>query len=168
MVVFGLPASRSRAYRTCMATLERACEQLGIVEVQDVGGSCGETPDSIGGIPVRKHGRMESAELSSLLSACIAGFANYLPESMAKSGVVAAYCAHRMVPVVPEHDSADVDGLCRGVNYYSVGDPRSPKARAEDLQAIADAAWHWYRGHSLHSHAGVFAGLPACAGACHE
>jgi hypothetical protein len=156
MVIFGLPGSRQRAYETRASELLQACERLGIEEVHDVGERFGAIPERIGSAPVIRHGRMNGCELSALLLQSMAGFVNHLPGDLGKSGVFAAYCAHRMLPVTPQDLRSEADGIARGIHYYSARE-ESRSATAEP-QAIADAAWNWYRGHSLQRHARAFAG----------
>jgi hypothetical protein len=160
LVVFGLPPSRKRAYGTRLAELQRACEQFGIEEVHDVGPLYEGIPERIGPVPVRKHGRMEGGDLNALLSQSMAGFVGYFPEYMGKSAVLAAYCAHRMLVVVPEDGRSEADGVRCGIHYYNVG---APDGAAPEPQTIADAAWNWYQAHSLRSHARTFAGALAQA-----
>ncbi len=153
MVVFGLPASRHRAYTQRFGELRRACERLGIAEVHDVGGPAGAVPERIGDAPVTKHGRMRSCEMSALLSQSMAGFVDYSAEFVGKSGVFAAYCAHRMLPVMPKDGRSEEDGIVSGKHYYSM----AGSAAQAELQCIADAAWSWYRGHTLERHAQMVA-----------
>ena len=154
MVVFGLPASRRRSYETRMAALQRACEHLGITEVHDVGADFHGIPTRVGAVPVRKHGVMNASALSALLSDSMAGFVDYFPGYFGKSGVFAAYCAHRLIPVTAEDGLSEEDGITCGIHYYGVDEAET---FSEDAQAIADAAWNWYQGHSLKSHAQTFA-----------
>ncbi len=101
MVVFGQPGSRKRSYATQMAALQRACERLGISEVHDVGESFDGMPERVGSVPVSRHGVLGARDLSLLLADCVAGFVAYPRAFLAKSGVFAAYCAHRLMPVLP-------------------------------------------------------------------
>ena len=98
---------------------------------------------------------MSACELSALLAQSMAGFVDYFPGYMAKSGVFAAYCAHRMLPVMPEDGRSEADGIRCGTHYYNAGGQATAPHR--EPQAIADLAWEWYQGHSLERHAGVFA-----------
>ena len=158
MVVFGQPGSRKRSYATQMAALQRACERLGISEVHDVGESFDGIPERVGSVPVSRHGALGARDLSLLLADCVAGFVAYPRAFLAKSGVFAAYCAHRLMPVLPPVDRRpDADGIVGGVHYLSVDGKWGGEATAENAQAIADAAWKWYQGHSLKSHARAFA-----------
>jgi hypothetical protein len=159
MVVFGLPGSRKRSYETRMAVLQRACEELSITEVHDVGGKFAGIPERIGGVPVRTHGVMGAAELSLLLSSSMAGFLDYPPEFLGKSSIFAAYCAHRLLPVLPDTGGGcrpEADGIECGVHYCGVA-KNGQEFVAANPQRIADAAWKWYQGHSRMSHARAFA-----------
>jgi hypothetical protein len=161
MVVFGQPGSRKRSYATQLAALQRACEMLGISEIHDLGESFDGIPERVGSVPVKRHGVMEACQLSALLSSSMAGFVDYPPEYLGKSGVFAAYCAHRLLAVlaVPaEGGRAAADGIECGLHYYGAGRRESAGIAPEKRQAIADAGWKWYRGHSLKSHARTFAG----------
>jgi hypothetical protein len=156
IVVFGLPASRRPCYDRHLQALKAACEQMRISQVHDVGPPCHCIPEWIGRARVIQHGRIEGRELNSLLSQSLAGFLDYSPAYMGKSGVFAAYCAHAMLPVSPRQGDSEDDGIRCGVTYYS---PTAPAIHLDEraMQAVADAAWQWYQGHSLLSHARVFA-----------
>ena len=157
MIVFGLPGSRDQMYRREMPALQRACQRFGISEVHDVGASFDGIPERVGDIQIRKHGLMGASDLSALLSHSTAGFAHHFPGYMAKSGVFASYCAHRLVPVTAGDGRSKADGIECGIHYCSVeGKPESELAM-EDAQRIADAAREWYQGHSMQAHARVFA-----------
>jgi hypothetical protein len=159
MVVFGLPGSRKRTYDLRMGALQRACEELGITEVLDVGGTFEGIPERVGRVPVRKHGVLGAAELSLLLAGAMAGFVDYPPRYLGKSGVFAAYCAHRLIPVVPVgadgHLSA-ADGIECGVHYCGVAGEKGQEFVPSNPQTMADSAWQWYQGHSLKHHARAF------------
>ena len=67
MILFGQALMRKRAYETNRAALQAACERFGIAEVHDVGSLFEGIPERIGDVAVRSHGRLEAAQLSSLL-----------------------------------------------------------------------------------------------------
>jgi hypothetical protein len=154
MVVFGLPQSRQRAYRMRMSELQMACERLEIEQVHDVGASFDDIPVRIGRVPVKRHGRLSAGDLSLLLAQSMAGFVDYFPGYMAKSGIFAAYCAHRMLVVAPRDGRSEADGLLSGIHYCNV---QGKAAGDMSPQRIADAAWGWYQGHSMQNHARAFA-----------
>jgi len=157
MVIFGQAPLRNRTYKTQMSTLQQACQRLGITEIHDVGPPIDGLPDRVGNVRITKHGAMNAPELSSLLSNSVAGFLSYYPGCLAKSSVFAAYCAHRLVPVAPIDNRSDADGIASGIHYYCVEDSNGAGLGSPNAQSIADAAWNWYQGHSLKSHAREFA-----------
>lgn len=161
LVVFGLPASRRRAYGTRLAEMQWACEQFGIEEVHDVGPGFEGIPERIGSAPVRRHGRMDAGELSALLLQSTVGFLDYFPGYLAKSAVFAAYCAHRVIPVTPADVGSEDEIVCQ-THYYNLSgaiQERQAALGAQQLQAIADASWTWYQPHSLRNHARLFASI---------
>lgn len=156
LVIFGLPPSRRRAYETRLAVLERACGQLGIAEVHDVGPAYEGIPQRIGAVPVIQYGCMEERGLSALLSQSLAGFVDYFPGYVAKSGIFASYCAHRMMPIMPQDGRSEDDGIRRGAHYHDLS--LAAPAGLDEAQAVADAAWEWYQPHSMRQHARWIAG----------
>jgi hypothetical protein len=164
MVVFGLPATRRKAYRR-MSSLARLLHSVGIEEIVDVGPEF-ESPSGMCGIPVRRVGALAAAETATVLSQSMFGFAQHPPSWLAKSGVFAGLCAHGVVPVAPDSFPGEVDGLRDGVHLIS---PRTAKAvLAGGLERCSAAAWHWYSGHRLRLHAAAYSRLllepPAKAG----
>jgi hypothetical protein len=160
MVVFGQPQLRKLTYQTQMAALQRACQQLGITEVCDAGKFFDGIPDSVGDVPVRRFGLMDATEVSSLLSRSTAGFVTYQHAFLAKSSVFGAYCAHRIIPVVPwmpGRSQREADGIQCGVQYHGVSGKQEAELQLTQKQSIADAAWEWYKSHSLRCHARAFA-----------
>ena len=161
MVIFGLRPLRKQTYESKIGALQQACQRFGITEIHDVGSIFDGIPDHVGNIPVTKHGFMDAADLSSLLSSSLAGFLDYSAESLGKSSVFAAYCAHGLVPIVPvthDHGASEADGITCGVHYYNVAGNDGTEMMP-NIQSIADAAWTWYQGHSLRNHARAFADL---------
>jgi hypothetical protein len=160
LVVFGQPGMRKHTYEGQMAALRRACEQLEITEIHDIGGAYDGIPEMVAGLPVKRHGVLEAGDLSALLSNSLAGFLDYPPTYLAKSGVFAAYCAHRLVPLIPAtyRDCRPwTDGIAGATHYLKVDGKRGTETLLTGLQPIADAAWGWYHGHTLKEHARAFA-----------
>jgi len=153
LVVFGGAGVRSRTWTEARPALARACADLGIEEIADVGaavaGPAG-VPAEVGGVPVHRLGVLAAAAVSDLLLDSLAGFAVYPPAFLPKSTIFAAYCAHGVLPVCVHWRAAvdlrtAADGLTAGRQYWqasSAGAPAHP-------QEIADAARLWYAGHSL-------------------
>lgn len=99
LVIFGQLVTRLRIYRK-QAVLDELCRKLQITSVADVGaGMDSAIPHAIAGMEVQRLGRLDEQEVSHLLSSSLAGAVEYSPEYWAKSGVIAAYAAHGIVPV---------------------------------------------------------------------
>jgi hypothetical protein len=155
MVVFGLPATRRRAYDR-LSTLGGLLHSLGIEEIMDAGPEF-DSPSELHGIPVRRMGALAAADLAGILSRSIFGFVQHKSFALAKSGVFAGICAFGAIPVIPEPFAGEADGLRDGVHLIS---PRTAKAvLAGGLEQCSAAAWHWYSGHRLHVHAATYSRL---------
>jgi hypothetical protein len=99
MVVFGTCAVRARAYQQERQALAAAVAAAGVEEVLDLGD--GEVaPAAIGGVPVRRRGRLAAGEVSRLMLSARSGFVAYPPDFLGKSTVFAGYAAHGLAPVV--------------------------------------------------------------------
>jgi hypothetical protein len=149
LAIFGLAGTRRQAYRQLPA-LEKMLNGLGVREILDIGPEF-DTPREVGGIPVRRKGAMEAADLGKLLSQTRFGFANYSSPYLAKSGVIAGLCAFGTVPLTTKPFEGEVDGLRDGVQLIS---PRTVEAAARrGLESCSTAAWNWHAGHNLRVHA---------------
>jgi hypothetical protein len=95
------------------------------------------------------------AEVSELLAGSVAAFVGYPAPFLPKSGVFAAYCAHRVLPI------------CAWPWPRRQVEPPPPfwtprqdgEVRWDDLQELADRAHAWYGGHALSHHAAAYQGL---------
>jgi hypothetical protein len=158
LVVFG-GASRDRVYQNALKDLIHACQQLEITEIYDVGPALNlqeryafESPS------LRELGFRSPSEISELLLTSIAGCLDYtpFPGDLSKSGVLAAYCAHGVVPFVTQYNPSEADGLF--VNQHYIALNQFPEALNEhQIQAVASSAHTWYKSHSLSEVAKVFA-----------
>lgn len=154
IVVFGSVGLRSRAYGGSRNVFSRICNILGIQEVVDIGE--GE-PGGLGSLPmiqVRKLGVLDAGDVGRILAESQYGYIDYFPGYLAKSSVFAAYCANGVVPVLPEANPSEADGLVAGKHYWC------PDAGGLDMaiaQAIATEAGVWYSGHDVKAHARALA-----------
>lgn len=146
LVLFGGPGTRARAYRHLAADLERACEELGLTEVHDVGPPADGVPETVGGRPVRRLGTLPDAEVSRLLLESMAGYVAYPAPFLAKSSIFAAYCAHGMLPVSSWHRPRRKVEPPPPFWRPSTAVPSSP-------QELADRASAWYARHNLNRYA---------------
>lgn len=103
VVIFGQIPTRIRLYRDHRRDLENVCRKLGIETVVDVGsGQSPHIPKMLAGAPVRSMGWMGERQLSELMADSIAGVVSYWPDVWEKSGIIAAYQAHALVPILVE------------------------------------------------------------------
>jgi hypothetical protein len=139
LVVFGQLATRLHVYRW-REVLEDLCRKLKIVSIADVGsGTDADIPDKLAGIEVTRYGRLPEPEVSNLLNTSLAGAVEYSPEFWAKSGVIAAYAAHGIVPVyfsetgkfAPKLDTPFID--VRDLLAQSPGDEPIPDSILQDV-----------------------------------
>ena len=156
LVVFGQFATRLRLYQA-RNVMEDLCRWLQIERVIDIGSGDGAgVPDAIAGVRVDRMGRLDEAEVSRLLVESIAGVVGYWPDVWEKSGVIAAYEAHGLVPVLvpmePRHfpkpvylpfvEAEELD-LLRGADG-TIGD--------SSLKSIVDKTIAYYRDHQSVTH----------------
>lgn len=152
LIVFGTPGRRLQVYKRSSGALNRICQELSIEEVWDIGGEMDLEPARFVDVPVVLCGKMPGREACEIFLDSIAGVIDYPVDMLGKSSIFAAYCAHRMIPLVSAHDDiSPVDGLVSGVhlNLLHTGDALSLSLG----QPLADNAFDWYQGHGLAAHA---------------
>lgn len=156
LVVFGGIANRARVYRDCQAILEYVCCSLNIQKILDIGTSTGITPTFIGKVPILELGEQPADKISSILADSIAGFFDYNPEYLGKSGVFAAYCAHGLLPIGAKGSKSIIDGIESGRHYWAPNLNNNELTDEFDIQAITSQANLWYQSHDLLSHINLF------------
>jgi len=155
LVVFGGVGWRSRVYQEAQLALQRTCQELEILEILDIGSPLNFQIEPINNIPVVCLGKKSPEEISSLLSNSVVGFFNYPTEFLAKSGIFAAYCAHRLIPIGVSDQGQDVDDLEAGKHYW-LGDNYQKKMNLSEGQLVADNAYAWYQQHQLSVQVQIF------------
>ena len=157
LVVFGNRKVRLQVYQQCLTALEQLCQALEIIEICDIGVPTGMALVQINNVPVVEMGVAEATKISEILLDSVASFANFPPpEYLAKSTIFAAYCAHRMLPIMTTSSAVMVDGLRSGKHYWPA-DAQIGQLSLESGQAIADNAYAWYQSHRLSIQAEFFA-----------
>jgi hypothetical protein len=163
VVIFGQLATRIRLYRDHRRDLERVCKKLGIETIIDVGsGQSPHIPTTLAGIPVRSAGWMDERQLSNLMADSIAGIVGYWPDVWEKSGVIAAYQAHALVPILVESSQRRIPAppylpYVLAADIAELVDKGGTVSNAS-LQQIADASHSYYvRNQSVHHCAEVIA-----------
>ena len=162
MIIFGQLATRNRLYKSHQQALANVCRRLRIDSVVDVGsGQSPDMPRKLANASVRSAGWMDEGQLSNLMLTSIAGAIGYWPDVWEKSGVMAAYSAHGLLPVLLELESrtvpkppfvpyllpADITKLGQrsGTQDGTISD--------ETIQSFGSAAFENYRRHQSVSQA---------------
>jgi hypothetical protein len=149
LVVFGQLVTRIRLYRTHRHTLEDICRRLRIESIVDIGsGQSADIPKTLAGIEVQSSGWMEEQQVSDLMADSIAGVIGYWPDSWQKSGVIASYLAHGLVPIVVELHNRTIPRPAF-VPYISAEDlsrlsSSNGSLTDEKMQSIVDAGYEFY------------------------
>jgi hypothetical protein len=167
LVVFGTRGRRIEVYRRSTADLNRICRALEIEEVLDIGQPIDNEFDNefFRCLAVRSSvlGPLSNAAVSELLLDSIAGVIDYPVAILGKSTIFAAYCSHRMIPIVATHgDATPADGL-EAYSHYWLTSARSEQLNLDEGQDIANRALVWYRKHDLSTHAQVIGSAVASA-----
>jgi hypothetical protein len=153
MAVFGLAATRRKAYRE-LSELSDLLRTLRIEGIVDIGAACDVGPE-LDGIAVERKGELTAADVAATLSRVRYGFLSYAPHALAKSSIFAAYCAQGAVPVIATPFDGEIDGLKDGVHLLS---PRTAdEALGSGLGRRSIAARAWYEGHGIREHAETYA-----------
>jgi len=153
LVVFGTRGRRIEVYKRSAADLNRICGALGIEEIVDIGRSVDFDISSVVDVPVVACGELPDSEVSEVCLDSVAGDIDYPAALLAKSTIFAAYCSHRMIPIVANNgDGRPADGLEASAHYW-LSDVASEQVSVTAGQLIADRALAWYRTHDLSVHA---------------
>lgn len=145
LVVFGQLATRLQLYRKYRSSLQEVCNKLRIEKIVDVGsGQSALIPKTVARANVVTIGFMEEQQLSDLMADSIAGIICYHPNIWQKSGVIAAYQAHALVPILVETHKRSICGpdFLPYVSPERISQLAAEGTAASDasIQAIADAA----------------------------
>ena len=170
LVIFGQLPTRVRLYREHRQALEDVCRKLRIEKVIDVGsGKSEHIPKIVAHAQVRSTGWMDENQLSSLMADSIAGVVGYWPDVWEKSGVMASYQAHALVPILVELEPRLLPApayvpyiLAENILNISADRGSIPDS---DIQKIADAAHEYYvRNQSVNRCAEVIAASKSAQG----
>jgi hypothetical protein len=157
IVVFGQHENRARLYRHHARTIVSLCRSLDVQSLVDVGsGDISQIPKRLGEVKVKSMGRMEDGPLSRLLANSVAGVIGYWPDVWEKSGVIAAYEAHAMIPVLISLEERRMPAPSF-VPYVLPEDLELLSSQHSEtlqvkLQSIADAALDYYNAHQSVNH----------------
>jgi hypothetical protein len=149
LIIFGQLATRARLYRENRQAIENICRKLRIDKVVDVGsGESPLIPRSLAGVEVRSTGFMDEQQLSALMSDSIAGVVGYWPDVWEKSGVMASYQAHALLPILVELEPRRIPAppylpYVLAEEIYSLAD-RDGTISDSGIQQLATAAHEYY------------------------
>ena len=147
LIVFGTAGRRARIYQRSQAALRQICHALSITEILDIGPSLQLNVSEMAGVRFRELGEQPPAVISQLMAESLAGIVYSTDnQRLAKSGVFATYCAHGLVPIVTNSDSAIADGLQAEQHFLSTA--RLETLTLDRLSTIAQAAYQWYAAHN--------------------
>ncbi len=102
-VIFGGERTKSALYKTYGARVQAALSQWSIDTIVDVGPPGAANPNAMTA-NVEVRGLQPAASISALLSNARVGLLHYPAAYATKSGILAAYLAHGIVPVLVEPD----------------------------------------------------------------
>lgn len=147
LVVFGQRETRVGFYRQYGGRLARLCRILGLDRIVDVGsGVSAGIPARIGDLPVERAGFLSEGDASALMATSVAGVVRYWPDKWEKSGVLASYQAHGMVPLIARRGMEGFRAF-EAMPFALVGDVlrRREAMSASEMQTLADRGHEFYR-----------------------
>lgn len=153
LVPTGIAHAASSEWWETVVTAARhlGCKRLVVI------GKTAPTPELTGSdLQLEHHGHLAPEAYSSILSSVHYGFLNYNPDYLGKSGMLGAYAAHHLVPVIQRAAGHLPDGLTEGEHFITA--PMSPvHCRETDRHRITLALHAWYARHSLRATALAYA-----------
>jgi hypothetical protein len=157
IILFGSAGLRQAAYQAAGDKLFQWAKRASL-EIHDIGTPVADERllEIIRTNGVAQHGRLDEEEVRRLMQDARFGLLAYSIEYVAKSSVFAAYCAHGICPVLFSKNHIKADGLVAGVHCLT-GVPDA--STIPDTASIGQAAWGWYKPHSLDRHAESLLGL---------
>lgn len=154
LVLFGGGAWTTAAVTRQAVLLDRACVALKCDRIIAIGAR-GKLTWS-GRSTFEETGVLPPAEVSAILRQARAGYLGYFSGYLGKSTIFAAYCAHGLLPLFPEHNASEADGVWQGEHYLTVDDLQTDTAPV-GFQQVTENVRRWYAGHTLAHTAGVIA-----------
>ncbi len=158
LIIFGGGNWLSNARSEQLLNLERICESLRLERIVIIGKSV--QLDWQGRVPIEATGVLSADEVSERLKAARVGYLDYFPGYLAKSGVFAAYCSHGLLPIFPNPNPSELDGVRHGETYLTVNDVVAGVS-SEQCEAVAMSAREWYSRHTTTIVAQTFSGALA-------
>lgn len=152
LVLFGGGPARDAAF---WRQTELAMSALGLDELVVVSREL-EIPAAVSArFAVRQTGVLEPDAMAEVLRECRCGLLDYNPDFLGKSGVLAAYAAFGVVPLLTRGRHEISEGLVEGRHFVSAQAVPSSAHLAHVQQELRG----WYAGHSQAATAAVYAKL---------
>lgn len=145
-VIFGLPRRRQQTW-DALARVPQVLEQLGIRRIVDIGPPAVAVPEPLTDI-ADVRGSLEADAVSALLAEASVGIILYNNAELGKSGILAAFAAHRLCVVnLEEAGRGTGDGdIAPGTHYLLPAQCAEPML---DPGRVAATLTGWYRPHSF-------------------
>jgi len=157
-VVFGRAGVEDLLYGERRRQLAKLATRLEINRIIDIGPRRKPPPVTIGPAAVEPRGALPSGEISAILSEARYGFLAYWPALLGKSGVLAAYAAHGVIPVLlPRRLGISLGVAPDPAGLYING--RWPRTHETWLAALQADLTAWYAAHSLDGHVERWTGI---------
>ena len=145
MVLFGGEGWRRTSITTDLKALQQACRSLDVTEIIEIGPGITPKPDI--GIFWRTEGCLSPSEISHRMRDAVAGFLSYPTHCLGKSGILAAYAAHGLVPILPARClKKNSDGLVPGEHFVVAEQLTKDHGSIAQVQS---AIFNWYGGHRI-------------------
>jgi hypothetical protein len=139
-VLFVGEGEKDKLYRDHSSELRQLFGRLEISRAVDIGPRPPEQPDL--GVDVDIKGMLPADEVSHRLERAQIGLAYRRLDMLAKSGVVAAYLAHGVVPVIMSNGGRSEDAmLSHGTQYVTLNRTCSSSVECENLSR---RGFNWY------------------------
>lgn len=149
LVVFGGPGVRANVYQWGGGEVFDCARSRGLV-IHDIG-----PPLQDAGLAQRLvlekavvHGKLSAQAVSQALSGARYGALSYPLDYASKSGVLAAYSAHGLCPILLWNDYRPHDGLVANLNYL----PGFGALGNVDAASVGRQARQWYEPHCVEAH----------------
>ncbi len=104
-------------------------------------------------------GELDAGAMSQVLSASRFGLLDYNPDFLGKSGILAAYAAHGVLPLFSLGAGDLPDGLRQSVHYLNMQGVQSDGATADLCQEIQQSLGSWYAPHAVKPTAEMYSRL---------
>jgi hypothetical protein len=156
LVVFGGPGVRANVYQWGGGEVFDCARSRGLV-IHDIG-----PPLQDAGLAQRLviekavvHGKLSAQAVSQALSGARYGALSYPLDYASKSGVLAAYSAHGLCPILLWNDYRPHDGLVANLNYL----PGFSALENFDAGVVGRQARQWYEPHCVEAHVAALRAL---------